>query len=269
MRWLLVLLVACGPRPTGPAATLRRHHAAGDVLRICERGDGVMSVSSTNDPITTSHRAIYDEHLLEVLPTHYSVRTDTERVLIQLRLGQQDVQRIEEGKRFGWIWKLDDRNRRLEHFTPKPVDNDPTRFSISLTPVLADFYDLAYPERGIRQNETFPLRVRRKVYSEDAVPTDLEVDAQFTVTRVEPDAIELACTGRQRQRASFGKEFAGSNIAIKCRARIDRRDGRTARWWFDTRATFETKQAPMGLLRSHYDVTVGDVEPGVCDRASE
>ena len=141
---------------------------------------------------------------------------------------------------------------------------------LDTTPSVTDIVGVTYPERAIRKNDTFLLRVRRARHKDGAQPSQLAVDVKFTVTNVEPTHIELACKGTQKERVQSGKQFARVDLELTCRARIDRRDGRTSRWWIESVGTTDSsgKQPPIRATM-HYDVAVGAIDSEVCERAKE
>jgi hypothetical protein len=239
-------------------------------LRICERGDGVMTVPTTNElPVVISHRAIFDEHVLSKSPSFYEMRIDTIHGIETIRRCEDEQKILDVGQHFGWILKRDDRNRLLETFKNDPAHADASEFSLSISPMLASFYDVTYPASGVHVNDSFPLRVKRTIHEDYKIPSDLDIDAKFVVTRVDPDAFELACKGRQRQRAANGKEYVQVDFVLTCHARIERRDNRTGHWVFDARGTIDQSKTKWATVRSHYDVAIGDADAGVCERAAE
>lgn len=265
-----VVLVGCwtAPRPTGPPALLRRHHADGAVLRVCERGDGRVVVAG-EAPAWLVLRGVANEHVRVASPRQYELRRDvvtssgrvtyegTEHLLLELRA------------QAGTPFTVDDRNRRPD-LVFQARANQANYARLDAVPSILDLVGVTYPERPIRQHESFPLRVRRTLHKEGAMPSDLAIDVTFTVVKVTPTHVELTCAGTQRELVRAGDERAVAELDLGCRVRLDRRDGRTSRWWIDADGRLElpTTKVPTRVT-SHYDVAVGDVDPEVCTRAAE
>jgi hypothetical protein len=249
---------------------LRRNHETGAVLRVCERGDGVWFIAGMA-PVTTTMGMITDEHVLAARASRFEMRTDTVQINAMVREGSADPKTLAfDESRGASSYFVDERNRRATSSSKPPPPIDTTTFNLSQTPFIHDFLGIAYPAHAIRKNETFPLRVRRTRYQDEALPSQVTIDGDFTVTRVTRDFVELACRAKQAEESRLGKEYVRSDVAITCRAHIDRRDGRTARWWFDAEGTVDTsgKRYPM-RFKFHYDVAIGGIDDGVCQRAKD
>ncbi len=270
----VVLLAGCwtSPRPTGPAALLRRQHAPGDVLHVCERGDGRMTFAPSvkQAPITFVMRSVWDERMLAVQPHRFEKRSDTTSASIRMNAPGHDPIELNIAKETGTSVVIDDRNRPLDIPFPASPTTDSNEVKLGVTLETTDILGVAYPDRPVRQNETFPLRVRRTLYKEGVLPSELAIDATFTVTRVTPERIELTCKGTQAETVRRGKEHAEVEVTFTCRAELSRADGRSGRWWLDSRGRYAMSgTAAPADIAAHYDVSVGAADPAVCERVAE
>lgn len=229
--------------------------------------------TASKQPITATVRIIQTEHVLSANEHRFEMRRETEGGSARIaEMGADDDSAVGVDDSRGRPYTIDDRNRSLDVRPPPPATpSEATRAKVSATPFVADLTELTYPEHAIRKNETFAMRIRRKVLSPDMLPSDLAIDVTFTVTKVEPTHIELSCKGTQVETSmAANKKSARAELELTCRGRIDRRDGRSARWWIDSIGTVNIPgEGFSARTRMHYDVTVGDTDPAVCERAKE
>jgi hypothetical protein len=269
MRLLLLLFAGCWT--TGPSALVRRQQAAGDVVRVCSRGDATVTSPELAQPIIVTTRNIYDEHVLAAKPHSFDVRSDTVSASARMVVPGHEPVAIDVPKREGDVVEVDDRNRRVGAApeSSKVVDSD--RVNLSFVPYVADLAEIAYPESALRKRVTFPIHVHRSIEHADALPSDLAIDATFTVREVTAQFVELDCKGTHVESTQYGDQRAAVALDFTCRVRIGRRDGRTARWWIDATGTTTTSpEAKWAMhIQSHYDIAIGDVDAGVCERARE
>jgi hypothetical protein len=238
------------------------------VFRVCERGDTEVTSTLLEQPMKIVTRSIHDERLLDVKRQRIDLRNDTISGSVRTVTKGRSIS-IDTAARKGNVITIDDRNRRLGVASPKSSLDDADQARISFTPYISGIVNMPYPERALRKNESFPLRVRDTINHEDALPSNLAIDGTFVVREVTPQHVELACTGTYVERVQRGKERAMTELEITCRVRIDRRDGRTSRWWIDAAGKATWLKDPPMLVRAHYDTVVGrgpDAE-SVCARA--
>jgi hypothetical protein len=271
---LVVFIVLAGcwttPEPEGPGALLRRHHAAGDVYRVCMRGDGTMTHPEMKDPINVTIRNIYDERVLGVRGHEVELRAETVAASARMTVTGHEPSTVDVANQESEPYSIDDRNR----IVGVPITNmrtvDTDRVNLSFVIYVADIMKIEFPEGAVHEQDTFPLKVRRLIPHDDSLPAKLAIDATFTVRDVTAQYVDLDCKGTHVELTELGEQRAGVTNDFTCRARIDRRDGHTSRWSIDatgSTTTLPDAEAQMHV-HSHYDIAVGGVDPAVCERAA-
>jgi hypothetical protein len=253
---LLVGVAACwsAPRPTGPAALLRRHHVPGDVLRTCKHGELRMSTKQGQLYVWTMH-LVDDERTLAAMPGQFELRSDA--VTGSVRFGGKVLPISSTDANESYF--VDVRNRRvgLRFDAPAAPAEPPTKFELQSSPALELLVDFPYPERPLRKNETFTNRVTKTVpHGPNAVTSTLTLDVTYRVVNVTPDAIELTCEARQREVVHANGHTLEAAITVACRGQISRRDGQSGRWTITSRGASKLEDETIHTT-TRFDVTTG------------
>lgn len=230
---LLLFLVGCWTTSRGPAALLRRSHVAGDMTRMCVSGN--IAVGSKFEMIL---RQVLDQTTVSVTDGRFEVRE---------RMGG-DVTIDREVKPqppvYGGAVFFDARNRASggKLYPTAYIGEGAEQVR---APSFAEITSLIFPERALREGDEFALETSQATTDDAAEPAQFVLEVRFRVTKIEPDFIELACSGTQRERVRAGTASAESRLALRCKARISRRDGRTGAWELTSQGTYSKRGAVM------------------------
>jgi hypothetical protein len=269
MRFVVLLALAgcwSTPRPRGPAVLLRRQHAVGDTFRVCSRGEATMTAPGAAGPMKFAVEYLYDEHVLAVAPHRYEIRDESISASgTTFMPGELPKQLAVPTNREGKPYAVDERNHLLGVPVTAPAATDTDQVTFSFVPYVTDILGVTFPERAVRERETFPLHVKRTIVHDAALPTKLAIDATFTVRAVTAETIELDCKGTHVELVERGDDNAGVALDFTCHAQIARKDGHAARWWFEaTGHTVSVPDAKTAIeVRARYDVAVARTGQGV------